>query len=143
MPVFLLTWITGAAGKYIAAVFAAVAIIGGYLFWLREHDGRLLAEQAAREAAVVAADRVKQAEAGAAAVQAEATAQIARITATSRTRQEIARAPVTFACAASPAVAAALRGLRPDPAPGPGAPGSAPVAAGVPAAAHPPGPAPR
>lgn len=122
-------------GPAMGAALVLFAAAGGWS-WLRlVHDPAIRAEYAAELEAQVAAER----EAGqrhAMRVLAEADAEHRRRLAEASTlRERIIRVPVTTACAASPAVAAVLDGLRP----GPGAAGAARDPA---AAARLPAPAP-
>lgn len=125
MIAFLTSALAGTYGKYIIDAAVALLVAGGIWFWLHEHDARVLADQAAAQAATVAAEQVRQAQDNAAAVAADAQAQIARAAAVTHVKTEIAHAPTTQACVDSPAVAAALRSLQPA-RPSAGAPGNRP-----------------
>lgn len=125
-------------GPALGAALLAVAASSGYA-WLRlSHDPAIRAEYQAKLDAQVAAARIEdqqRALESLANLEAEHREQLA---AASTIREKIIRVPVTTACAASPAVAAALDGLRAGPG-GESAPGGAPAAAGVPGRASPPG----
>lgn len=87
-------------------VLAAVA-------WLHLiHNPAVRARHAAEIAAATAAAVAEHQAAALAAVQAAAAAQRERDEARAAIRERIVRVPVTTACAASPAVAAAIDGLR-------------------------------
>jgi hypothetical protein len=94
------------------------------------------AEYAAEIAAATAAAQAQHQADALRAVEAAGAAQQERDAARIVIRERIIRVPVTTACAASPAVAAALDGLRRAPA-GAGAPAGAALPAGLPAPAGP------
>lgn len=121
----LLALLTGPMGKLIGYGALAVALVLGGWYALHEHDQRVLAEQAATEAAVVAAQQIADARKAAAAVQADAAAAIARAAMAATVKGNIDHAPITYACAQSPAVRAALDGLPGASSAGGGAPGGA------------------
>lgn len=123
-------------GPAAGAVMLALALAGGW-GWLRlVHDPAIRAEYAAElDAQVAAARDDEQRRALAALASLEASHREAQARAAT-TRERIIRVPVTTACAAAPAVAAALDGLRPGPGPA-GARGGAAAASGLPAAAAP------
>lgn len=94
---------------------AVVAVLGGW-FVVHEHDARLLAQQAAKAQAVVAAQQLADAKAATSAVQAVADAAIKRADVLARARMEIANAPAPAAsCGAPAAVVRALGVLRSNP----------------------------
>lgn len=94
---------------------AAVAVIGWFV-WIHEHDAALLARQAAKAQAVVAAQQLADAHAATTAVQAVADAAIKRADALARARMEVANAPAPAAsCGAPAAVVRALGVLRANP----------------------------
>lgn len=119
-----LSSLRGPLGK--AALYAGGAVALALAAWLAvaEHDKRILGEQAAEEAAVIAEQQVSDLRRAVVEANAEATAAIARASAAANIKREIARAPVSSGCAASPAIAAALDGLR-SARPGAGPPGGA------------------
>jgi len=94
------------------------------------------AEYAAEIAAATAAAQAQHQADALQAVEAAGVAQQERDAARIVIRERIIRVPVATACAASPAVAAALDGLRRAPA-GAGAPAGAALPAGLPAPAGP------
>jgi hypothetical protein len=104
----------GPLGKVLAGFLAAGAIVLGVLLWLHEHDARLLAEQAARRQAVVAARQLADARAATDAVQAVADARAKRISAMTKARMEIAHATAP-SCAVPAAVLRAVDALRASP----------------------------
>jgi hypothetical protein len=106
-----LAFLASPFGKYVGYAALALTLILGGSYALHEHDQRVLAEQAAKEAAVVAAQQIADAKKVAAAVQADAAAAIARATLAATVKGNIDHAPITYACAQSPAVRAALDGL--------------------------------
>ena len=108
----ILALLSGPLGRWAAYAAIAACVVTALAVGWYEHDQRILAEQAAREAAAVAVQQLADARAATAAVQAEAEAAIARANAATTIKTEIHRAPPTIACAASPAVRAALDGLR-------------------------------
>lgn len=116
------------------ALGAGVLAVAGAAFWawlVLLHDPAIRAEYQAKLDAQVAAARIEDqrlALARMAEVEEEHRQQLA---AAATIRERIIRVPVTTACVASPAVAAALDGLRGS-AGGHGAPGGAPAAPGVP-----------
>lgn len=88
----------------------------GWFVWVHEHDAALLARQAAKAQAVVAAQQLADAHAATTAVQAVADAAIKRADALARARMEIANAPAPAAsCGAPAAVVRALGVLRASP----------------------------
>lgn len=96
-------------------VFAAGALALGWL-WLHEHDARLLAQQAARARAVVAAQQLRDAHAATAAVQRVADAAIRRARTLAQVKMEVAHAaPPAAACAVPAAVLRAVGALRASP----------------------------
>ncbi len=118
------------------AIGAAVVLAAAA--WLHLiHNPAVRARHAAEIAAATAAAVAEHQAAAVRAVEAAAEAQRERDAARAAIRERIVRVPVTTACAASPAVAAALDGLRAGPA-GAGAPAGAARPAGLPAAAGPP-----
>lgn len=125
----------GRAGMIVLACGVAAA---GYLVWLGAHDRAVLAEQAAKEAAAVAETQIADLRRAVDAADAEARDATERAAKVTVIKTEIARAPVTVACVRSPAVAAALDGLRAAGG-GNGPPGGAGVPVGMPAAAGPAG----
>ena len=99
----------------IYGLLAAGLALAGW-FWLHEHDARLLAQQAARAQAVVAAQRLSDARAAEAQVQAVADARARRLDALSKARLEIAHAmPPAATCGPPVAVVRALGALRTSP----------------------------
>ncbi len=141
MPVLAL--LTGPFRRVAIYTTVALAIVGAGAVALHQHDRRVLAEQAAAEAAAVAAQQVADMRRAVDAANAEAEAATARANAAANVKREIARAPVTVACAASPAVRVVLDGMRGTGGSGAGAAGSPGGAVGVPAATGAPKPAPR
>ncbi|MBU6246487.1 MAG: hypothetical protein KGN77_01925 [Xanthomonadaceae bacterium] len=106
----------GPLGKVFAGVAAGGAILLGAALWLHEHDARVLAEQAARQQAVVAAAQLADAKAATAAVQAVADAAEKRAEALANVRMEIAHATAPSAsCAVPAAVLRAVDAMRPAP----------------------------
>ena len=93
-----------------------VGLVCAGWFWLREHDARLLAQQAARAQAVVAAQRLSDARAAEAQVQAVADARAKRLDALATVKLEIAHAmPPAASCGPPAAVLRAVGALRADP----------------------------
>ena len=123
---------TALRGPALGVVLAAVVASGAWA-WLRlVHDPSVRDALRAEIAAQTAAELAEHQRAAVVAL-ADLEADIARRTAATVTiRERIIRVPVTVACAASPAVAAALDGLRHAPG-GAGAPPGAAAAAGLPA----------
>ena len=117
---FLLGPVLGLLGGKIArweiyVVGFGALVLAGWL-WLRAHDAKVLAEQNARQAEVVAAQQLRDAKRATAAVQAVADAAIKRAATLAQTRLEIAHAPAPAAnCAAPAAVVRALGALRRSP----------------------------
>lgn len=94
----------------------AMAVIAGGWVVVHEHDARLLAEQAAKAQAVVAAQRLSDAHAATAAVQSVADAAIRRANALAQLKLEIAHAaPPEASCAVPAAVLRAVGALRTGP----------------------------
>ena len=120
------------AGPFAGLSWAALALAGAWAWLGLVHDPAVRREYAAeRDAQVAAAVAQHQARAIAAMAdlemqQRQAAAQVATV------RERIIRVPVTTACAASPAVSAAIGSLRPPPG-GAGAPGHPAAPAGLPA----------
>jgi uncharacterized protein HemX len=131
-------FLAGGTGKVLGILALVLALAGGSALWLHEHDVRVLAEQAAAEAMQVSAEQAREHQAAIAALQAQHAADLARLRATTAVKQEIARAPITTACAASPAVSAAAAELRRRAGPGAGQAGRAGGAADLRGPAHPP-----
>jgi hypothetical protein len=118
----------------------ALCIYAGGSLWLRQHDAGLLAAREAQEQAAVSAAREQEHAAAVAALDAAQRDADARVRAVSMVKERIAHAPVLVGCASSPAIAAALDGLRDQPAGHPGAAsGSSGVAAILRARAGPAG----
>lgn len=120
----MLAFIASPLGKLAAGAVGVAAVVAGFLLWLASHDAGLretwAAEQRLAVAEAVEMQRVRGDAAAAAAVEAARAAALAD----APIREVIRRVPVQTACAASPAVRAALDGLRQA---APGA-GSAPPA---------------
>jgi len=117
----------------------ALCICGGGSLWLVQHDAVIVAEWKAAQASAVDAAREQEHQAAVAALEAAQRDAAERVRVVTVIKREIANAPVGTACVASPAIAAALDGLR-QPGSHPGAPaGSAAVAPGVRTGARPPG----
>lgn len=129
----ILDWMETTAGKAVMICLLIFAVVGGYFFWLHEHDAKVLAVQTASLQVAAATEVTRQAQAGAAAVSLDAKAQIASAAATADIDRSIANAVVTNACVDSPAMAVVLRGLLSTvPGAGRGAVAGATGAAGVP-----------
>lgn len=108
-----------AVGKGIGA---CAVLWGGWHLFVAQHDASLRAEWVAQQTAAVEAAVAEQQKKGDAAVIVASNAARAAALAEAPVREVIRRVPVQTACAASPAVAAALDELRhPVPA-SPGAP---------------------
>lgn len=136
----ILAALASPVGRIVGYVAAVGAIIGGYLFWLHEHDARILATKAASEAVIVAAQQVEDAHKALAAVQAEAEAADARAKAATSLKLEIANAPLTGDCVPFAPLDVALSGLRRAAGSNPGAAGNTGQPADVPPpAGHPAG----
>jgi glucose-6-phosphate-specific signal transduction histidine kinase len=107
----ILALLTGPLGKYLIGAIAAVLIAAAALLWLHSHDNALrvrwVMEQQVEIDAAVARARV----AGEVAVAEERAAADARLASLQSVRQEIAREPVSQACADSRAISDALGGL--------------------------------
>ncbi len=92
------------------------ALIAGGWFVVHEHDARLLAQQAARAQAVVAAQELADAKAATAQVQAVADETTKRLGALATARTEISHATAPAAsCGAPAAVLRAVDALRTGP----------------------------
>lgn len=128
----LLSGPIGRIGLYVAA---AMAVLAAGALWFHEHDQRIRAEDAARVAAVTAAAELANVRAGAAALSASLADAEARASRVVTLKTEVARAPVTQACVNSPALRAALDGLRGAAGPGGGAPKNPGGVTGMPGAA--------
>jgi len=133
---------SGPLGRIALYVIGAVALVGAAVFVVKQHDARVLAEQAAREAQAVAAQQIADMRRAVEAANAETVAANERAAKAATIKTEIARAPVTTACTTSPALRVVLDQLRASSA-GPGAPGGPGGPAGVPGAAPAAKPAPR
>lgn len=135
MPL-LITWglrlLAGPFGKYIAIAAILAATGAALAIGLHEHDQRIRAEDAARVQAATAAQQLADAKANAAALAASLADAEARASRVTTIKTEIARAPVSSGCVASPSVRAALDGLRGAAGPGGGAAGNPGGAAVVP-----------
>lgn len=114
----LLGLFAGPTGKLLRYGALALAVVAGGWFLLHQHDARVRAEaqlsaQAARLSALMADHKRVVA-----ALEAESTAAAARVRALETTRKAVYASPRTTGCADSPAVRAALDGLRKPPANG-------------------------
>ena len=106
-----LSLITGGLGKALGIGALAVSLLGGGLWLLHQHDNAVRAEmQVAADKAIAAAQEAdaQKAASALASAHAEAAKRIASITAI---KEKTHSAPVTSACANSPAVRAMLGGL--------------------------------
>ena len=130
-----LPFLAGPLGRALMWGALAAAVIGGAVFTVHQHDRRVLAEQAAREATAVAARQMADMRAALAASEAEAKAAVARAEAASTIKQEIANAPLSGECVPFDPLGAALDGLRRAAGAGGGSPDSAPGPPVVPAPA--------
>lgn len=117
-----------------------LALWGGGSLYLQRHDAALVAQWSAKAEEAVAVAREQDAAASNRAVAADAQGQITREAQAAVVRSEIAHAPPSNACAASPAIRALLVRMRT----GAGAGGDPPQApagvAGVPAGTAAPAP---
>lgn len=116
----MIPWLPPWAIKPLIGAAVVVAAALAFWWWLASHDASLRAAWVAEQTAAVAAAVEEQRRKGDAAAVAAADAARAAALADAPIREVIRRVPVQTACSASPAVAAALRGLR-NPSPGPGA----------------------
>lgn len=107
-----MAFLAGPLGKAALYGVLAVVLLGGVGVWFHEHDLRVLAQQAARLAAVVQVEENRQHAAAIVAVKEQHAAQLARLASTTSVKQVIARAPISQACVASAAVAPAIDELR-------------------------------
>lgn len=108
----MITLLTGAAGKYIAYAAMAAALAGGAAFMLHEHDVRVLAEQQVAIDKATATEVAKQHAATVAALEQSAAEAQARAATFAQIKAAIHAQPVTKTCVGSPAIGAALDGLR-------------------------------
>lgn len=108
----LLSLLTGAAGKYIAYGALAVSLAGGAAWLLHTHDQRVLAEQQVAIDQATAAELAKQHAATVAALEQSAAEAQARAATFEQIKAAIHAQAVTKFCIGSPAVGAALAGLR-------------------------------
>lgn len=131
----LLPLLAGPLGRMALWAGLAVALAGAGWLALHQHDQRVLAEQAARQAAAVAAQQLADLRAALDASQAEARAAAARAEAAATIKQEIANAPLTGECVPFDPLGAALDGLRRAAGTGDGAAGNPAGPSVVPAAA--------
>jgi hypothetical protein len=119
------------AGPALGAAILLAAASSAYA-WLRLiHEPAIRAEYAAELAAATAEAHARLQAAALTVAEAANADQAAREARRIEIRERIVRVPVTSACADSPAVRAALGGLRARPA-DPGAPAGAALPAGVP-----------
>lgn len=128
-----LALLSGPFGRFALYAGLVVAMIGAGAWIVHEHDRRILAERAAEESAAVAATQIADMRKAVQAASDEARAATDRANATAIAKREIARAPVTVACAASPAIVSVLAGMRGPGGSGASAAGSPPGVAGMPA----------
>lgn len=91
---------------------ALSAFAGGYLWLKFVHEPNIRSAYAAELAAQVAQEKARLQEASLAALEAYQKAQQERQQTTVIIRESVARAPQTASCASSPAMRAALDGLR-------------------------------
>jgi hypothetical protein len=130
----ILGFVAGPLGKVAGIAALLAGLLAGGVWLVGEHDARVLAEaRAAEQAAQIAAiqaDHTREVTA----LQASAADFQARAARTTAIRSSIDAAPHTMGCADSPAIGAALDGLRRHPAAsGAGAaPGRAAGPAGLP-----------
>lgn len=110
--VALLALATGPLGKILGVLLAVLSLGGGLIWIVQEHDAKVLAESAVQEQAKTIAVMKADAERSAAALvaNAKATADIASKATT--IREAVDAAPRTTGCSDSPAIRAALDGLR-------------------------------
>lgn len=116
----MIPWIPAWAIKPLIGAAIVIAAALAFWLWLAAHDDALRAAWEAKQAAAVAKAVEEQRQKGDDATRAAAEAARAAALADAPIREVIRRVPVQTACAASPAVAAALRGLR-EPSAGAGA----------------------
>ena len=107
----LLALLTGPLGKYLIGAIAAALIAAAALLWLHSHDNALRVRWAMEQQAEIDAAVTQARVAGEAAVAEERAAADARMASLQSVRQEIAREPVSQACADSRAISDALGGL--------------------------------
>jgi hypothetical protein len=108
----ILGFIAGPLGKVAGIAALLAGLIAGGVWVVREHDARVLAEALAAEQAVqiaaIQADHVREV----AALQAAAADAQAHAARTIAIRSSIDATPHTMGCANSPAIGAAVDGLR-------------------------------
>ena len=119
-------------GPMLGAAAVLGVLVGGWLWLVMIHDPAIRAEYAAERDAQVAAARAEDQRRAVAALADMELQQRQALAQAATTRERIIRVPVTTACSAAPAVAAALDGLRAAPG-GAGAPRDPGAAAGLPA----------
>jgi hypothetical protein len=107
----ILALLTGPAGKYLIGAAAAALIALAALLWLHSHDAALRVRWALEQQAEIDAAVAQARAAGEVAVIEERAAADARLASLQSVRQEIAREPVSQACADSRAISDALGGL--------------------------------
>ena len=114
----MIALLAGPVGKVVGVgvLILALLAIGGRM--VREHDNRVMAEQRAEAQAKVIADMQADHARTVSALEQETARAATLARDLSQTRSAINAAPHTAGCASSPAVAAAIDGLRSKPAPG-------------------------
>ena len=113
MPIAaVISLLTGPFGKVIGYAAAALAVVLLGLYLIREHDNRIRAEDAAKVAQETADARVKAAEAGAAALAADAVESAHRGREINAVNMVIANAPPAV-CPAPADMVAAFGLLKP------------------------------
>jgi hypothetical protein len=108
----LFSLLTGPAAKWIGILGITAAVTVGMHYVISQHDARVRAELIASEQAKTIETIKREQQATVSALEQAQATLAARITAQSTTRKAISNAPTTKGCAASPAVAAAIAGLR-------------------------------
>lgn len=108
----LLSLAIGPIGKIVGAGVLALSLGGGVALWFREHDARILAEVAAKQAVVVAAAQHAQDQRTISGLTQSAAQAVARVAATSKLKASIDATPSSNVCADSPAARAFLAGVR-------------------------------
>lgn len=102
----------GSGGSIVAVLVLLSGMGGAAALVVHEHDARIVAEVASKQAAAVAQEQRAETDREIADLTTAKNTAIARLTALASLKEQINAAPKTTTCTAAPAVRALLNGLR-------------------------------